>query len=160
MKIISLVSRKGGAGKSTTAAALASGFTAKGRRVLAIDLDGQGSLTHIMNADYSGKAIVDVLTGAVNIRDAVQHVSAGYIIAANSKLDDVNITGKGRELLLKEALKPVRNDYDLVLLDTVAAFDVLTLNAFAASTGLILPAQCDILNLNALNGAVKKQAKV
>ena len=63
-------------------------------------------------------------------------------------------------MLLKKALEPVERDYDLVLLDTVAAFDVLTLNAFAASTGLILPAQCDILNLNALNGAVKKQAKV
>jgi len=47
-KIISLLSRKGGAGKSTTAQALTSGFTSKGYRVLAVDLDGQASLTHIM----------------------------------------------------------------------------------------------------------------
>ncbi|MBR0044732.1 MAG: ParA family protein, partial [Synergistaceae bacterium] len=52
-KIISLVSRKGGAGKSTTAQAMAAGFTAKGYRVLSVDLDGQASLTHIMAADYA-----------------------------------------------------------------------------------------------------------
>ena len=150
MKIISLVSRKGGAGKTTTAAALAAGFTAKGRRVLAIDLDGQGSLTHIMNADYTGKTIAPVLAGQLNIKNAVQHTGTGDIIAANASLDDIEINGQGRELLLKKALEPVKADYDLVLLDTVAAFDILTLNALTASTGLILPAQCDILSLNAL----------
>ena len=62
-------------------------------------------------------------------------------------------------MLLKKALEPVEGDYDLVLLDTVAAFDVLTLNAFAASTGLILSAKCDILSLNALNGAVKNKER-
>ena len=150
MKIISLVSRKGGAGKTTTAAALAAGFTAKGRRVLAIDLDGQGSLTHIMNADYTGQTIAPVLAGQLNIKNAVQHTGKGDIIAANASLDDIEISGQGRELLLKKALEPVKADYDLVLLDTVAAFDILTLNALTASTGLILPAQCDILSLNAL----------
>ena len=80
----------------------------------------------------------------------MQHTGNGDIIAANSSLDDIEITGQGRELLLKKALEPVRAEYDLVLLDTVAAFDILTLNALTASTGLILPAQCDILSLNAL----------
>ena len=150
MKIISLVSRKGGAGKTTTAAALAAGFTAKGRRVLAIDLDGQGSLTHIMNAANAGQTIAPVLAGQLNIKDAIQHTGKGDIIAANASLDNIEITGNGRELLLKKALELVRADYDLVLLDTVAAFDILTLNALTASTGLILPAQCDILSLNAL----------
>jgi len=149
-KIISLLSRKGGAGKSTTAQALTSGFTSKGYRVLAVDLDGQASLTHIMAADYGGRTIFDVMRGACSIRDAVQHTGAGDIISANNSLDDVEINGDGRELLLKQTLEPVAADYDLVLLDTVAAFDIMTLNALSASTGVILPAQCDILSLNAL----------
>ena len=149
-KIISLVSRKGGAGKSTTAQAMAAGFTAKGYRVLSVDLDGQASLTHIMAADYAGRTIFDVMRGACSIRDAVQHTGAGDIISANNSLDDIEINGDGRELLLKQTLEPVASDYDLILLDTVAAFDILTLNALTASTGVIIPAQCDILNLNAL----------
>ena len=149
-KIISLVSRKGGAGKSTTAQAMAAGFTAKGYRVLSVDLDGQASLTHIMAADYAGWNIFDVMRRACSIKDAVQHTDAGDIISANKSLDDVEINGDGRELLLKQALQPLSADYDLIFLDTVAAFDIMTLNALAASTGVILPAQCDILSLNAL----------
>ena len=92
-KIISLVSRKGGAGKSTTAQAMAAGFTAKGYRVLSVDLDGQASLTHIMAADYAGRTIFDVMRGACSISEAVQHTGAGDIISANSSLDDVEING-------------------------------------------------------------------
>ena len=149
-EIISLISRKGGAGKSTTAQALTSGFTSKGLKVLAVDLDGQASLTHIMAADYAGRTIFDVMRGACSIRDAVQHTDNGDIISANNSLDDVEINGDGRELLLKQALEPLSADYDLFLLDTVAAFDIMTLNSLSASTGVILPAQCDILSLNAL----------
>jgi len=152
-EIISLLSRKGGAGKSTTAQAIAAGFTAKGYRVLSVDLDGQASLTHIMAADYSGRTIFDVMRGACSIRDAVQHTGAGDIISANSSLDDVEINGDGHELILKGVLESVKADYDLVLLDTVAAFDIMTLNALSASTGVILPAQADILSLNALKDA-------
>ncbi len=149
-EIISLISRKGGTGKTTTAQALTAGFTAKGFRVLAVDLDGQASLTHIMAADYSGRTIFDVMRGVCSISEAVQHTDNGDIISANNSLDDVEINGDGRELLLKQTLEPVASDYDLILLDTVAAFDILTLNALTASNGVIIPAQCDILSLNAL----------
>lgn len=149
-KIISLVSRKGGAGKSTTAQAMAAGFTAKGYRVLSVDLDGQASLTHIMAAEAGGLSIVEVLTGKASITDAVQHTDAGDIIASNASLDKVNITGDGAEFMLKELLEPVKGAYDLILIDTVAAVDIMTLNALAASTGVIIPAQADALNLKAL----------
>jgi len=150
-KIISLVSRKGGAGKSTTAQAMAAGFTAKGYRVLSVDLDGQGSLTHIMNAKDDGVSIVDVLTGKATITDAVQHTGAGDIIAAKASLDKVNITGDGAEFMLKELLEPVKGAYDLILIDTAAVVDIMTVNALTASAGVIIPAQADALNLKALS---------
>ncbi|MBQ4418664.1 MAG: AAA family ATPase, partial [Synergistaceae bacterium] len=53
-------------------------------------------------------------------------------------------------MILKGVLESVKADYDLVLLDTLVAFDIMTLNALSASTGVILPAQADILSLNAL----------
>lgn len=149
---IALISRKGGSGKTTTAQVMSAGFTSKGAKVLCIDLDGQASLTHIMGADTNGNSIIDVFNDKKNITDAIQHTPTGDIIAANTELDlaDMRLTGQGRELLLKRALESVKRDYDLILLDTVGAFGVLTLNALAVADGVILPAQADILSLNAL----------
>ena len=149
---IALISRKGGSGKTTTAQIMSAGFTSKGAKVLCIDLDGQASLTHIMGADTAGKSIIDVFTNKGNITDAIQHTQTGDIIAANTGLDlaDMRLTGQGRELLLKQALESIKRDYNLILLDTVGAFGVLTLNALAVANGVILPVQADILSLNAL----------
>lgn len=151
-KIIALVSRKGGIGKSTTISAMAAGFKAKGYRVLVVDMDGQASISHIMAADMSKPNILDVLTGAADIHDAVQHTATGDIIAANSALDfaDMRLSANGREFLLKNSLEKIRHEYNLILLDTLPFFGVLTLNALTAATGVILPAQADILSLNAL----------
>jgi len=162
-EIISLLSRKGGAGKSTTAQALTSGFTAKGFKALAVDLDAQGSLTHIMNAEAGGLSIVEVLTGKASITNAIQHTDNGDIIASNASLDEVSISGGGAELMLKELLEPVKGAYDLILIDTVAAVDIMTLNALTASTGVIIPAQADALNLKTLYNAydlIKQVRKV
>lgn len=151
-KIIALVSRKGGIGKSTTISAMAAGLKAKGYRVLVVDMDGQASIYHIMAADMSKPNILDVLTGAADIHDAVQHTATGDIIAANSALDfaDMRLSANGREFLLKNSLEKIRQEYNLILLDTLPFFGVLTLNALTAATGVILPAQADILSLNAL----------
>ena len=151
-KIIALVSRKGGIGKSTTISAMAAGFKAKGYSVLVVDMDGQASISHIMAADISKPNILDVLTGAADIHDAVQHTATGDIITANSALDfaDMRLLDNGREFLLKNSLEKTRQEYNLILLDTLPFFGVLTLNALTAATGVILPAHADILSLNAL----------
>lgn len=148
--IIALITKKGGSGKTTTAQALTAGFTAKGLKVLAVDLDGQANLTYSMGVNADGVTIFDVLTGAVNIRDAVHHTDRGDIIAANSRLDlaDMKLTGAGRNLLLKNVLEGLRLEYDLIILDTLPFFGVLTLNALAASNGVIIPAKADVFNLN------------
>lgn len=148
---LALLSRKGGAGKSTTAAALAAGFSLKGWRVLVIDLDGQGSVSHVMGAQ-PGPGVLDVLAGEADIRAAIQHTETGDIIAADAGLDlaEMRLTGPGREFLLRDALEAVRADYDLIILDTLPSFGVLTLNAMAAASGVLIPAQADVLSLNAL----------
>ena len=151
-EIIALMSKKGGAGKTTTAAALTAGFTAKGYRVLAIDLDGQANLTYSMAADADGATILDVLMDKADIKDAVKHTATGDIIPASFALDvaDIRLTGNNRNMLLKSALETVKPEYNLIILDTLPFFGVLTLNALAASTGVIIPAKADIFNLNTL----------
>ena len=150
-EILTLINRKGGNGKTTTTSALAAGFRSKGYRVLTIDLDGQCSISHIMKAKTE-VSILDVLTNERDITEAIQHTDAGDIIGANPGLDmaDMQLTEQGRELLLKNVLKKIRDDYDLIVLDTLPAFGVLTLNSLAAASGVIIPSQADILSLNAL----------
>lgn len=150
-EILTLINRKGGNGKTTTTSAIAAGFLSKGYRVLTIDLDGQCSISHIMRAKID-VSILDVLLKKIRIADAIQHTDAGDIIAANPGLDmaDMQLTEQGRELLLKNLLDELVNDYDLIVLDTLPAFGVLTLNSLAAASGIIIPSQADILSLNAL----------
>ena len=148
---LALLSRKGGNGKTSTASAITAGFLSKGYRVLVIDMDGQGSISHIMRAK-PGASVLDVLTGEADIREAIQHTDAGDIIAANPGLDmaDMNLTKQGREFLLRDALEAIRANYDLIVLDTLPSFGVLTLNALAAASGVLIPSQSDVLSLNAL----------
>ena len=148
---LALLSRKGGNGKTSTVSAITAGFLSKGYRVLVVDLDGQASISHIMRAEH-GASVLDVLTGEADIREAIQHTDAGDIIAANPGLDmaDMSLTKQGREFLLRDALEAIRADYDLVVLDTLPSFGVLTLNALAAASGVLIPSQSDVLSLNAL----------
>lgn len=147
---LALISRKGGNGKTSTASAITAGFLSKGYRVLVIDMDGQGSISHIMRAE-PGPSVLDVLTGEADIRAAIQHTDAGDIIAANPGLDmaDMSLTGQGR-FLLRDALEDVKADYDLIVLDTLPAFGALTLNAIAAASGVVVPSQSDVLSLKSL----------
>lgn len=148
---LALVNRKGGNGKTSTASAITSGFLSRGYRVLTVDMDGQGSISHIMRAQ-PGASILDVLTGEAAMSAAIQQTDAGDLIAANPDMDmaDMILTAQGREFLLLEALESVRADYDLIVLDTLPSFGVLTLNALAAASGVLIPSQADVLSLNAL----------
>lgn len=149
--IIALTNQKGGVGKTTTSSALAAGlFSFHDKKVLAIDLDPQGSLGFSLGLDIEdGKTIHDVLTGQVTVRDAVQPTDYCDIITSNILLSgaELEFTSSDRDLLLKKALEPVTNNYDYVIIDTPPALNILTINAYAASDHLIIPMAPEILSL-------------
>ena len=119
MRVITIANRKGGCGKSTTAAALAAGISAKGLRCLAVDLDGQsGNLTRIWGAERDGLTSCDVLMGKSPLVDVIQRTNNGNIIAGGSALNgiDVIINGDNKESRLKDALKTVEEEFDYVYL--------------------------------------------
>jgi chromosome partitioning protein len=153
MQIITIATQKGGEGKTTTAAALASGLTLKGYRVLAIDLDPQKSLTYIFGGTSEGATVLDVLTGKSDAQQAIQQTSGGDLIAGHAALTQIDpLLGDdiGKQFRLKKALQPLAEKYDYVVLDTPPALGTLTANALTACNSLIIPAQADISSLQGI----------
>ena len=152
-RVISVSNQKGGVGKTTTACAVAAGLKKRGHRVLAVDLDPQGNLGFSVGADTETSAtIYDVLKGEVKIQFAIQKTDAMDIIISSILLSGIELefTKTGREYLLKEALKPIQDLYDYILLDTPPALGILTINAFTASDSIIVPMLSDIFSLQGI----------
>ena len=150
-KILCVSNQKGGVGKTTTSSALAAGLVSfYDKRVLAIDLDPQGSLGFSLGLDIEeGRTISDVLTGQASVQQAIQLTDYCDVITSNILLSsaEIEFTSSDRELLLKKALEPVMDDYDYIIIDTPPALNILTVNAYAVSDYLIIPMAPEILSL-------------
>lgn len=151
-KTLAIINQKGGVGKSTTAEALAAGLSLKGYKTLSIDLDAQSNMTYTAGAKTDGATALGVLTGEVDIAAAIQHTDSGDIIAASKALAgaDAFITNTGKEYRLKEALEPIRTEYDFIIVDTPPALGILTINALTACDSVIIPAQADIYSIQGI----------
>ena len=151
-KIVAVVNQKGGVGKSTTAAALVAGVSLRGLRALAIDLDPQGNLSHSMGAGGAELSAMDVLTGTATAADTIIQTERGNLIPSSQALTgaDARITETGKEYRLKEALEPIKGNYDVIVIDTPPALGILVANALTAATGAIIPAQADTYSLQGI----------
>ena len=148
-QIITVTNQKGGVGKTTTAAALVCGLHQRGARVLGIDLDPQGNLGFNLGLDIgSGSTIYDVLKGTCSIEGAIQPTEYGGVLPSDIILSaaEVDFTVPRRELL-DEQLAALRDRYDFIIIDTPPALNILTVNAYVASTGLIVPMEAEVLSL-------------
>ena len=151
-QIISIINQKGGVGKSTTAQSLAAGLALKGFRVLLIDMDSQGNVSFSAGSERQSETILEVLTLEVAAADAIQHLDHYDIIPASISLAgaDMKLTEMGKEYRLKEALEPIKGNYDFIIIDTPPALGILTINALTASGGVVIPAQADIYSVDAI----------
>lgn len=153
-KVITFSNQKGGVGKTTTTASVAACVAQKGFRVLAIDLDPQGNLSFCLGADSSElcASIYNVLKGEIRIRQAIQRAPQTDIIASNILLSSIELefTASGREYLLREALEPIRSQYDFIFIDSPPALSILTVNAFTATDFIVVPMLSDIFSLQGI----------
>ncbi len=151
--IISVVTQKGGVGKTTTVNALASALQKRGARVLCVDMDPQSNLSFSTGADVDTEPTVyDVMRAKIKAREAIQRREMTDIIPSNILLSSIELeyTGRNREFLLKKALEPVRNFYDYILIDSPPGLGILTVNALAACEQVIIPMTPDIFSLQGL----------
>lgn len=131
-----------------------------------MDLDPQTNSTLAMGAKTNGVTILDVLNGTATAKDAIQETPAGSVIASHRALAgaDGDFTGKGAGKLLRKALKPIRGQYDDIVIDCPPALGILTVNALVAADRLIIPAMADIFSLQGVDElartveAVKEEA--
>jgi chromosome partitioning protein len=153
-RIIALANQKGGVAKTTTTLNLGVALREMGYRVLLVDLDPQGNLTMSqgLNPDVIERSMFDVLVHKVPISDVIEHREVDLAVAS------IDLAGAelalsamiGRERSLEKALVEVRASYDYVLVDTPPSLGLLTINAFVAATGVIVPVQCEYLSLRGL----------
>lgn len=155
MTTISVLSQKGGTGKTTTVRTLTDVFRRAGLAVLAVDLDPQGNLSDYLDVDPDAAPTVgDVLAGRAKLKSAVH----GGIVPANLGLAEAELVlgGKmGREMTLKKALREVKDDYDLILIDCPPALGLLTVNALVASDYALLSAEAQYFALQGVEQALE-----
>ena len=150
LQIITVTNQKGGVGKTTTASSLVCGLHQRGAKVLGIDLDTQGNLGFNLGLDISnGNTIYDVFKGECPVEKAIQSTEYGDVLPSDIMLSaaEVEFTAPRREFMLHDMLTGVRDRYDFIIIDTPPALNLLTVNAYVASTGLIVPMEAEVLSL-------------
>ena len=156
--ILSMCNQKGGVGKTTSTINLGACLAEAGRKVLLVDLDPQGALSAGLGLthDEIEDTIYDVmLDNQVSIHSAIKRTPiAGLdLVPANIDLSAAEIqlvNEVGREHTLARALRPVRRDYDFIIIDCQPSLGLLTVNALACSAGVIIPMECEFFSLRGL----------
>jgi chromosome partitioning protein len=153
-QVIALANQKGGVAKTTTTLNLGVAFAEHGYRILLVDLDPQGNLTMSqgLNPDTIEQSMFDVLVHRLPIRQVIQRREVDIAVSSIDLAGaDMALSSQiGRERTLEKALAPVRDDYDYILIDTPPSLGLLTINAFVAATGVIVPVQTEYLSLRGL----------
>ena len=143
-KIIAVANHKGGVGKTTTVASLGSILSKKGYKVLLIDLDAQSNLTTSLTSPTEDPTIYDALTGKVEELPIIALNESLHLVPASLTLAMVDVelsTAIARERILADVLQKanVEEKYDFVFLDCPPSLGLMTLNAFTASTDIVIP---------------------
>jgi chromosome partitioning protein len=157
-KILAIANQKGGVGKTTTAVNLSAALGRAGKNVLMVDIDPQGHATSGLgvNKRETPNSAYQLLVGAARIGDTrlATEFKNLDIVPSNIDLAGVEIElveMEERTYRLKQALAPVRDEYDYIVIDCPPSLGLITLNALTAANGLLVPIQCEYYALEGLS---------
>ncbi|MNM79665.1 Sporulation initiation inhibitor protein Soj [compost metagenome] len=166
-KVFAIANQKGGVGKTTSCVNLAASLVATQRRVLLIDLDPQGNATTGSGVDKLNleQSVYDVLLGNCDLAAAMQSSEHGgyQLLPANRDLTAAEVTLlelPNKEQRLRQALAPIRDNYDFILIDCPPALSMLTINALVAADAVIIPMQCEYYALEGLSDLVNSIQRI
>ena len=156
-RVMAIANQKGGVGKTTTAVNLGAGLAELGYRVLVIDLDPQGNATTGLgiNPRNLESSVYDVMMHDVPLDDCIEPTSLRNLFVCPATIDLAGaeielVPAFSRELKLRRALEPVLEDFDFVVIDCPPSLGLITVNALAAATEVVVPIQCEYYALEGL----------
>ena len=166
-KIIAFANQKGGVGKTTSAVNVAASLGILGKKTLIVDLDPQGNATSgvgIPKRSLKG-TVKEVLAGEMDIKSVVLPTNFKnlYIIPTNVTLSGAEFdlyNDEGSEYNLKDAFKGITDDYDYIIIDCPPSLGMLTVNAFVASDGVVVPMQAEFYALEGLSQLISTTKRI
>ncbi len=153
-RVIAIANQKGGTGKTTTCSNLGFGLARQGKKVLMIDADAQGSLTACLGYTESDRledTLATIMSNLINDygvepMDGILHHQEGVdLMPANIELSGLEVSlvnVMSRELILREYIEIVKENYDYILIDCSPSLNMITLNAFACADSILIPVLC------------------
>ena len=156
--VISFTNQKGGVGKTTSAVNIAASLGALDRKVLLVDMDPQGNATSGLgiNKREIAKSTYDMTVGDTKAQEILKKTpfenldllpSNMNLAGAELELVDMN----DRQVRIKNALAPIKGDYDFIIIDCPPSLGLLTVNVLCASDSVIVPIQCEYYALEGLS---------
>lgn len=157
-KVIAIANQKGGVGKTTTAINLAASLAVLEKKVLVVDADPQANTTSGLNFSPDGnskRTLYEVMIGQLDIHDALiqtemenLHMVPSHINLVGAEIELLN--AEARESIFRKAIRPVRDEYDYIIIDCSPSLGLITVNSLAAADSVIIPVQPEFFALEGL----------
>jgi chromosome partitioning protein len=156
-KIISIANQKGGVGKTTTAINLAASLAAIEHSTLIIDIDPQSNSTSGLGIEPKtvSNSVYEVMVGGVEVNDSIRETELPFLDLIPSHINLVGaeiemVDRNQRERILSNAIAPIKDKYDFIIIDCPPSLGLLTINALTASDSVLIPVQCEYFALEGL----------
>ena len=164
-KTIVFVNQKGGVGKTTSSINIGAYIELAGKKVLLVDFDSQGNMSSGVGISKDKPTVYELLAGQVEAKDAVKKTPVENLDAISASIDLSGaaielVDQEEREYFLKEALAPLKEQYDYILIDCPPSLGILTVNGLAAADSVLVPMQCEYFALEGITLLLQTVQKV